>query len=330
MKYIYYLFFAMFAAICCTSCNNEWEDEQYENFVSFKANPNTLGVTPIYVRYKAEGKVTYQLPLIMSGSKMNNMSWTINIGLDPDTLVLVNKEAFGHREELYFRQLETKHYEMPGSVGIPAGSYTSTIPIDFELAGLDQTYKWLLPLKILEDPSYQVNYHKYYQRAMLQVNPFNDYSGTYSGTLYQIYLLPDKTRPLNLSEVKTYVVDDETIFFYAGLRTEDFLDRKLYKIYARFTDERVDLRKRKLELYTDNPLINLKVEGVPYYTVDESMDPVKTYLKLIDINLGDLNYSFDDYTTIPGTPIRYSMSGILSMQRRLNTLIPDEDQQIQW
>lgn len=320
----------MFAAICCTSCNNEWEDEQYESLVSFKAEPNSLGVTPIYVRYKSEGKVTYQLPLIMSSSKMNDKDWNINIGLDLDTLALVNREAFGHRNELYFKPLDTEHYEMGETVKIPAGSYTSTIPINFQLTGLDQTYKWLLPLKILENPSYKINYNKYYQRAMLQINPFNDYSGTYSATLYKIFLLPDDKTSLTLTDVKTYVVDEKTIFFYAGLRTENFLDRKLYKIYAKFTDEAIDIRKKKLELYADNPQINLTVKGQPYYTVDESMDPVKTYLKLIDINLGDLVYTFDDYTTIPGTSIRYSVDGMLSMQRRLNTLIPDEDQQIQW
>ena len=44
----------------------------------------------------------------------------------------------------------------------------------------------------------------------------------------------------------------------------------------------------------------------------------------------NLYYEFDDYTTVPGKRIRYKVQGSLSMQRNLNTLIPDEDQQVQW
>jgi len=331
MKYIYYLLLAVFAAMCCVSCNNEWEDEQYKYLASFKANPNTLGVTPIYVRYKSQGKVTYQLPLIISGSNLNPKDQTIHVGLDPDTLAVLNKEGFGHRDELYFRQLGTTYYTMPESVTIPAGESTSTIPIEFSLNDLDQTYKWLLPLKILDDASYdyKVNPHKYFQRAMLYVNPFNDYSGKYSGTLMKMFLLPDTETALTMTQIKTYVVDEETIFFYAGLRDEDYLDRKQYKIFVKFTEERIDIQKKKLEVYTDNPLINFVSVGEPYYTMDESMDETKVYLKKIFINIG-LSYTFEDYTSTPGTPIKYSVSGTMGMERRLNTLIPDEDQQIEW
>ena len=186
-------------------------------------------------------------------------------------------------------------------------------------------------MRILSDPSYnyQANPHKYYQRAMLHINPFNDYSGTYSGTLYKIYLAPDMETALNMSSVRTYVVDENTIFLYAGIRDIDYLDRKLYKIFIRFTDEMIDIQKKKLEIYTDNPEINLNVQGQPYYTVEEEMDATKVYMKHIYITLG-LSYTFEDYTTISGTPLKYTVTGILSMQRDLNTLIPDEDQQIQW
>ena len=61
----------------------------------------------------------------------------------------------------------------------------------------------------------------------------------------------------------------------------------------------------------------------------DEMDDLKPYLKKIFITI-NLNYTFEDYTTIPGKRIKYSVSGALSMQRDLNTLIPDEDQQIQW
>ena len=91
----------------------------------------------------------------------------------------------------------------------------------------------------------------------------------------------------------------------------------------------IDIQKKKLEIYTDNPEINLNVQGQPYYTVEEEMDATKVYMKHIYITLG-LSYTFEDYTTISGTPLKYTVTGILSMQRDLNTLIPDEDQQIQW
>lgn len=331
MKNIYYLFLAMISAVCCVSCNDEWKDEQYEQTASFKAEPNALGVTPIYVRYKPEGKVTYKLPVIVSGSTMSSQSQTIHVGLDPDTLAIVNKEAYGHREELYFRQLDKSYYNMSETVEVPAGECNVTLPVDFTLGDLDQSDKWVLPLQIMSDPSYgyQANPHKSYRRAMLYVNPFNDYSGTYSGTLYKIFLSPDTENPLTLSTVKTYVKDDKTVFLYAGLRDIDFLDRKLYKIFINFTDEKIDVQKKKLEIYTNNDEINLQVKGTPYYIVEEEMDATKVYMKHIYVTLY-LDYTFEDYTTIPGNRMKYTVTGSLAMQRDLNTLIPDEDQQIQW
>ena len=74
--------------------------------VSFKAPVNAQGVTPIYIRYKPEGKVTYQLPLIVSGSTMNSKDLNVHVGLDLDTLDVLNVEHFGSRKELFFKPLE--------------------------------------------------------------------------------------------------------------------------------------------------------------------------------------------------------------------------------
>lgn len=331
MKYIHYLFIATFATICCVSCNDEWKDEQYEQTVSFKATPNEQGVTPIYVRYKSNGKVAYNLPILISGSTANAQKRTVKIGLDPDTLAVINQEVYGQRKELYFQQLGSSYYSVAETQDIAPGQSTDTLAVDFSLENLDQTDKWVLPLQILDDPdgNYKANPHKHYRKALLNVNLFNDYSGTYSGTLYKIFLEPDTENALTVSNIRTYVVDDSTIFLYAGLRDIDYVDRKNYKIFIKFTDERIDINKKKLEVYTDNPLINLNVQGEPYYVVEEEMDPVKAYMKHIYITLG-LDYTFEDYTIIPDTPIKYSVTGTLVMQRDLNTLIPDEDQQIQW
>ena len=95
--------------------------------------------------------------------------------------------------------------------------------------------------------------------------------------------------------------------------------------------------KKKLRLWTDNggedgnnlEILLLgegddKFKEAPYYTIVEENDPVKPYLKHIYITLS-MGYSFEDYTLSP-----YRVEGTLSMQRDLNTLIPDEDQQIEW
>jgi|SRR5690606_12066133 hypothetical protein len=328
MKKIHILLFTLTVMLWSISCNNEWEDEQYEHLVSFKAVPNTEGVSWTYVRYKTDGKVKFDLPLIVSGSTPNTRDRTVRIGLDLDTLAFLNREQFGEREELYYKQLDDKYYTMPETVTIPAGESMVIIPIEFSLADIDEADKWVLPLQILEDPSgdYKVNPHKHYRRAMLRIAPFNDYSGEYSGNLYKIILEGDKDNPLTLDTYRSYVVDEETIFFYAGTRDIDYLDRKKYKVFVKFKDD------QKLEIWSDN-VENNKFEVVSpqdaSYTVQEEWDAVKPYLKHIYITLY-FSYKFEDYTSVPGLRLKYETSGSLSMQRDLNTLIPDEDQQIQW
>lgn len=41
-------------------------------------------------------------------------------------------------------------------------------------------------------------------------------------------------------------------------------------------------------------------------------------------------YKYNDITAIPNMPIRYRAEGAMTMERRKNTLVPDEDQAIQW
>ena len=103
------------------ACNNEWEDEQYLLQASFKANVTDQGVTTTYVRFNSGGVVKYNLPILMSGSTVNTQNRTIHIGLDPDTLAVLNEEQYGHREELYFRQLPNQYYNMPETVEMLAG-----------------------------------------------------------------------------------------------------------------------------------------------------------------------------------------------------------------
>lgn len=126
------------------------------------------------------------------------------------------------------------------------------------------------------------------------------------------------------------MVTEDEIFIYAGVRDIDYLDRKLYKVKIKFTDEIVDLQNKKLIISSDNSENNnFTPIGIQSYSISESMDDLKPYLKKIFITL-NLEYTFDDYTTVPGQKIQYHVVGTLSMERKLNTLIPDEDQQIQW
>lgn len=331
-KNIYRLFLVITTVICLVSCKNEWEDEQFTQMASFKAITEDQGVTWSYLSYTADGTVRYNLPIVMSGSTQNNKSRTIHIGLDPDTLARLNQEQYGSRQELYFRQLDTKYYNLPKTITIPEGQSTISLPIDFTLGDLDQSDKWVLPIQILDDPSYdyKANPNKSYRRAMLRITPFNDYSGVYGGTLYKIFL-DDEKEPLTLNTYRTYVVDNKTIFLYAGIRDIDYLDRKNYKVLIKFTDEKIDIQKKKLEVWSDNTQNNKFKLGASqsYYTMDEAFDQQLPYMKHIYITLY-LSYEFEDYTTIPGQRLKYRVEGTLSMQRDLNTLIPDQDQQIQW
>lgn len=126
---ICFLFLVLVTAICYVSCNNEWEDEQYVQLASFKAEPNSNGVTYTYLRYYPEGNVTYQLPVIISGSTPNTKNRIIHIGLDLDTLAILNTEQYGDREELYFKAPDPKYYSFPETIEIPAGESTGLLPI---------------------------------------------------------------------------------------------------------------------------------------------------------------------------------------------------------
>lgn len=350
MKKLYSIFLAATAiAMGCVSCNNEWEDEQFEQMVSFKATLNSDGVSPLYVRYDASGMKRYNLPVLLSGSTLSSQNRAVHIGIDKDTLDVLNQERYGNREALYYQLLDPQYYSFPETVEIPAGDWQTVLPIDFTLGGtnnqnpLDMSDKWILPLTVLDDASYDymANPRKHYRKALLNITPFNDYSGSYAATSCLVYL-SGNAEAFTKEETRAYVVDDKTVFIYAGLRDAEYLDRKQYKVYLRFTDENagIDTEKKLLEVYSDggedNPMTpevdegnNFKVLGTCWYTTDFDFDVTRPYLKHEYITVY-LNYYFEDYTTSPGQRLEYTVDGTLSMQRDLNTLIPDEDQQIQW
>ena len=312
--------------VAISSCNDEWKDELYTHYVSFRAPINSQGVTDIYVRYHVDSASTFQLPLIVSGTTTNSQNLHVEVGLDLDSLKTLNYERFQNRNDLYFIPLSDSYYEIPSyNVTIPAGSRQGLLPINLTFENINMFYKWVLPLTIVDDPSadYQSHPRKNYRKAMLRVIPFNDYSGVYQTTAIRIYFAGTTTNALVINTRTTYVVDENTVFFYAGITDEDYVNRDVYKILMTFNDDGT------LNIRAENENINFKLLSTPVYTIEESMDELLPYLmhRYITVNL---SYSYDDITSVPNHPISYEVMGSMISERKINTQIPDEDQAIEW
>lgn len=310
------------------ACNKEWTDEQFEQYVSFKAPLNGDGVTPIHVRYKPDGMVDYQLPVIVSGTTDNKKNLLVHLGVDPDTLKVFNDANFQNRTDLYYKELTDQYFKIPDTVSIPKGSNTNTINIGFTLSNIDLVDKWILPLTIEPSTSneYTPNPRRNFSKALLRIVPFNDFSGDYSGTALKVYLKGEEDgAAIVKSIITTYVVDDNTIFFYAGTVDENKSDRRNYKIIAHF-----DTEKREVTLTSDNPLMNLQVNKTINYSVEEIPDELQPYLVHRYVTISNIDYNYTDYTSVAGASVDYTIRGSLIMERKINTQIPDEDQAIQW
>ena len=326
MKKILYILFAILA-ISFTACNDEWTEEQYQQMISFKSS----GVTWRNVRYTNDGRVTYNVPVIVSGSTQNNVAREVHFSIDTDTLDVLNKQRFGDRTELYFKLLPEQYYSFPETLTIPAGECTALLPVDYTLKGIDMVEKWVLPIKIVSDESYNytVNPHKHYSKIILQPVPFNEFSGNYSGNKLYGYINDDHTVSLNSTSHRAYVVNDSTVFFYAGLRSIDYTDRKDYKLFCEFTDEPMpDGKSYKCILTPGNDNLDMVIRGQANYNIIKDMDAVTPNLEHIYITINDIDYDFYDKTTSPDFPLKYTFTGSMTVQRNRNTLTPEEDQDI--
>ncbi|WP_108823541.1 DUF4973 domain-containing protein [Dysgonomonas sp. Marseille-P4361] len=334
MRNIYYYIIVLSTLLLLSSCNDEWKDELYTNMVSLKAPINRDDVSVIYLRYKPEGLVSYKLPVIVSGSKINNRDYNVRIGVDNDTLAILNYARYTHREDLYYKQLPESFFEFPSNVcHIPTDSNVALFNINFKFSGIDLSEKWVLPLTIEDDPSYVMNMYKGRRKALLWILPFNDYSGDYSATGMNIYYGDDTSNQTVVSSREARVVDDNTVFFYAGLTEEKDINRSKYKIFVKFKDvDRVSedgSQIGKLELTSDNPEINLELLSEPTYEIREEMDIDKPHIKKRFITLR-MSYKYEDYTSISTRRQPYRCDGSMIMQRNINILVPDEDQAIVW
>lgn len=323
---IYYPLFAVLLFFCCTACNEEWTEEQYEHYVSFKAPMDyARGVTDIHVKYQPNGTVTYRLPVIMSGSTMIGNDTEVQVAIDSDTLKSINWEYFHNRTDLYYRELTSNYYELEkSSVMIPAGNCMGLLDINFKLSGIDLVDRWVLPLTIKESStgSYTPHPRKNYKKALLQVIPFNDYSGTYSTTTMQVGFTDSGTKMIANTRT-AYVVDDHSVFFYAGLMNEEELERKKYKIIFRFNADGT------VTLSAPDPDIHFKATGTPTWKLTEKMDVSLPYLKHKMIMIENIKYEFEDVTSVPGISIGYVVEGTVNMERKINIQAP-EDQAIEW
>lgn len=327
MNKSYISFLLLSLLIFCGSCNDEWTEEQFENYISFKAPLTNEGVCDIYIRYRGEEKTTFQQPLIVSGSTTNKIDRTVHVAVDSDTLEVLNYEHFQNREDFYYRELNSEYFSIPSTVDIKAGENTALMAIDFTLKDIDMVDKWVLPLNIEDDPSnsYMPNPRKYYRKAILRIHPFNDYSGTYSGTALKTTMEGyENETPIVKEEIRAYVVDENTVFFYAGNIDEDRQDRRNYKIYATFNSS------GGVTFQAENPEMKFQVNKDASYTITEQMDDVRPYLLHRYITINNIDYQFSDYTMVPNVDINYKVTGSLILERQLNTQIPDEDQAIEW
>ena len=328
MKRIYTFLTLIATLLVGSSCNNEWEDELYSQMISLKAPYENDGVTNIYLRYNTNGEVTYKLPVIVSGSTINERDLNVRLGVDNDTLQQLNEERFQYRTDLHYRMLDPQHYEFPSSTcHIPAGSSLEMYEIKFKFKDLDLVEKWVLPMQIEEDPSYKINKRKGHGKALLRVMPFNDYSGTYSSTSMRIYLdLTGYDKPLIVNSRTAFVEDENSIFFYAGVTDETDINRAKYKIIVTFKEN------GKLEVRQEDPTNEIGFELLdnnPTYEIKEEADPTLPYLTHYYVTMS-MKYSYDDITSMENEKIRYNAEGTMTMERKINELIPDEDQAIQW
>ena len=338
MNKILNIIIAVAALTFCFACNNEWEDEQFAHYVGFKAPINSEGVTSVYLKMRSaeeiaeKGPVTYQLPLVVSGSTPHSGDLNVKVELDLDSLETLNLKNIGfNRKDIWWVPAPEESYSYPSNITIPSGQAVTLLPIEFDLTKLDLVNRYILPLKVAENqPGYTANTRKHYNNAMLNIIPFNDYSGSYGASTMLGYSADDNgqftsammaLQPLTMSEKIFYAVDDNTVFFYPGIIDHTYKQRADYKVYVHFGEANA------LTFEAENPEIDFQIVGASSYEQPERYDDNKPYL-LYKYVILQFTYDFTDHTG--AVPTRYRFKGAMTMQRAVNTQIPDEDQAIQW
>lgn len=326
------------------ACNDDWEDEQYSQYVSFKAPLNTegssVGVTTIYVPYTRvndegqpvygeHGLSSYNLPLIVSGSTDNARDITAHVA-HSDTLDILNFERFGNRSEIWYNDMSA-YASYPESIVIPKGENIGLLPVSLDFRGIDLNDRYVLPITIVEKPEDGCfrNPRKNYATAMLRILPYTDYSGVFQAGNIKFYLMSGGVadeEPGALTTVQTYVVDENTVFFYAGTFNENSLLRANFKVFAKFHPLNESGTLGTVELYAENEKMEFVQNGVATYNIIEQEDEVQSYILRRTLIISEIDYTFNDYMTAAGSEITYNVKGNMTMERKLNTQMPEEYQ----
>ncbi|THU30755.1 DUF4973 domain-containing protein [Niastella caeni] len=312
-----YILFSLFVS---TSCNKEWTKELYVKEVSFVKS----GVVKVYAKYKSQGGVvTVKVPVVLSGSTGNPDDIEVTIAIDKDTLNDLNFDRFRLRKDLYFHELPEVNYSFKSmTTVIPKGTLQGYFELALKLENLDLINKYILPVKIVSTSNDNVAKRRWFSKSLMQIIPFNDYSNRYSnaGLIWNRDVPQNNQTALTTPHRTAFVVNEQTVFFFAGNIDEEAFDRTMYKITATFNpDSTVKLAA---------PDTNIKFsskKGV--YTISKKMDEVQPYLEKTYITM-NLEYWYSDITN-PAFPINYRFVGPLTLERIRNTQIPDEDQQAQ-
>ena len=328
--------FVLALAFTYVSCNDEWTEELYEHYISFRAPLDDNGVTAVYVPYSrhaddgsylyGEGLSNYLLPTIVSGSTTNAKDIEVHV-THSDTLRDLNYQRFQNRQELYYVDM-SDYAKYSATTTIKAGEDVSLLDIRFDFKGIDMSKKWVLPIEVEKSDSYGYKPHprKHYSKAMLRIYPYNNYSGNYAATTLKLANGYDTSEAIGMETSRAYVVDENTVFFYAGNIDETRTDRALYKVFARFSKG----DQGAVELWAENPDIQFWTDGKASFRIYDRVDEVQPYLVHHYIILNNISYTFVDYTSVVGVELPYTAEGSMTLERKINTQIPNEDQAIEW
>lgn len=311
--------FILSGLLLSMGCTKEWTKELYVKNVSFVKS----GVVKLNALYKSQGGgVTVKVPVLLSGSTGNKEDIQVTIGLDKDTLNNLNFDRFRLRQDLYFLELPESNYSFKTmTTTIPAGSLQGSFDLDLKLENLDLINKYILPVKIISTSKDNVSGRRWFSKSLMQIIPFNNYSGRYSnaGLIWNRDVPQNNQTALTTPYRTAWVVDEHSVFFFAGNIDEEAYDRKKYKIIAALNaDSTVTLSA------PDAAIAFSQQRGT--YSISKRKDEVQPYLEKTYITM-NLEYWYSDITN-PDFPINYRFVGPLTLERIRNTQIPDEDQQV--
>jgi hypothetical protein len=168
--------------------------------------------------------------------------------------------------------------------------------------------------------------------------PFNDYSGIYNAASMYVYFGDNTTKYMTASTREARVVDENTVFFYAGITEELAENRGDFKVKCEFLepDEVTEveatglyLRKGRLVLTAENPALEFEVIGEPTYEIKEELDIDRPHIIKRFFTL-TMEYRYKDPVSSENMVFPYRCKGTMLMQRNVSTLVPDEDQAIFW